>query len=97
MDENAFVWRVHAGRIPLPRAAQTLGTRSVSVAPEPGTIEVETIHLNIQFLSVAAPGRLRGSGRIVKQGRDLCYLGGELCQRDTLVATATAAAGIRKL
>lgn len=56
-----------------------------------------TINFKVQFLSVAVPGRIQGTGRIVKRGREIYYLSGELLQRDKLVATATAAAVIRKL
>lgn len=139
MDKNAFFWQVHDGKLPLPKAAQTLATRIVSVDPEAGTIEVEfeardeftnpaghiaggflaamldetmgpalgatlaagesvpTINLNVQFLSVATPGQIQGRGRIQKRGREVCYLSGELLQRDKVVATATAANIIRKL
>jgi uncharacterized protein (TIGR00369 family) len=56
-----------------------------------------TINFKVQFLSVAVPGRIQGTGRIVKRGQEIYYLSGELLQRDKLVATATAAAVIRKL
>ncbi len=56
-----------------------------------------TLHLNVQFLSAAKPGKLCGVGRIVKQGKDICFLSGELSQEGRIVATATATATIRKM
>jgi uncharacterized protein (TIGR00369 family) len=55
-----------------------------------------TTDLHVQFLKAAKPGELRGSGRIVRRGRDVAFLAGEL--RDSegeLVATAIATAAIR--
>ena len=56
-----------------------------------------TLNLSISFLKPAKPGRLRGIGRVVRRGRDVCNLSGELYQGDELVATATATALIRKM
>jgi uncharacterized protein (TIGR00369 family) len=56
-----------------------------------------TTDLHVQFTKAAKPGELRGSGRIVRRGRDVAFLAGEL--RDSegdLVATATATAAIRR-
>ena len=56
-----------------------------------------TTDLHVQFLRSAAPGELRGQGRIVRRGKDVAFLAGEL--RDSggeLVATATATAAIRR-
>jgi uncharacterized protein (TIGR00369 family) len=55
-----------------------------------------TISLNIQFVRPAKPGRLRGRGRIVRKGRDIAFLSGELLDGDDVVATATASAIIRR-
>lgn len=56
-----------------------------------------TANLNVQFLKAANPGELRGSGRIVRRGRDVAFLAGELRNADgDLVATATATAVIRR-
>jgi uncharacterized protein (TIGR00369 family) len=55
-----------------------------------------TTDLHVQFLKPAKPGELRGSAQIVRRGRDMAFLAGEL--RDSkgdLVATATATAVIR--
>jgi uncharacterized protein (TIGR00369 family) len=56
-----------------------------------------TLSLNVSFLKPAKPGRLRGVGRVVRRGKDVCYLAGELFQNGELVATATATALIRKM
>jgi uncharacterized protein (TIGR00369 family) len=56
-----------------------------------------TIDLQVQFLRPAKPGKLHGRGRVVRRGRDIAFLAGEL--RDATgetVATATASALIRR-
>ncbi len=56
-----------------------------------------TANLNVQFMKPAKPGELRGSARIVRRGRDVAYLAGELRDPEgELVATATATAIIRR-
>jgi uncharacterized protein (TIGR00369 family) len=56
-----------------------------------------TANLNVQFMKPAKPGDLRGSARIVRRGRDVAFLTGELRDPDgDLVATATATAIIRR-
>ena len=55
-----------------------------------------TISLNVQFLRPARPGRLRSRGRVVRRGRDIVFLAGELLDGDHVVATATASAIIRR-
>jgi acyl-coenzyme A thioesterase PaaI-like protein len=50
-----------------------------------------------QFLTPARPGELRATGWVVKRGRDIGFLAGELRNADgDLVATATARAAIRR-
>jgi uncharacterized protein (TIGR00369 family) len=56
-----------------------------------------TTDLHVQFMKPAKPGELRGSGRIVRRGKDVAFLAGELRNSDgDLVATATATAAIRR-
>lgn len=55
-----------------------------------------TINLNVQFLSVARPGRIEARGRIERRGREICYMSAELSQQGKVIATATAAAIVRK-
>lgn len=54
-----------------------------------------TLSLAIQYISHANVGPLKGRGRIVRRGRNICHLAGELYQDDKLIATATAVAIIR--
>lgn len=55
-----------------------------------------TIQLNVQFLRPARPGELVGKGRVVRRGRDVAFLAGELRNAEgEVVATATASAIVR--
>jgi uncharacterized protein (TIGR00369 family) len=54
-----------------------------------------TLTLTIQYMSQASVGKLTGRGRIVRRGKNVCYLAGELFQDERLIATATAVALIR--
>jgi uncharacterized protein (TIGR00369 family) len=72
----------------------TLGPALVATL-DPGQF-APTTDLHVQFLHPARPGRLVGRGRIVRQGKDIAFLAGELVdQTGTIVATATATAQIR--
>ena len=52
----------------------------------------------MQFLRPARPGRLTGRGRIVRRGRDVAFLAGELLDDSgQVVAAAVATAQIRAL
>lgn len=56
-----------------------------------------TIDLQVQFLRPAKSGKLHGLGRVVRRGRDIAFLAGELrTERGDVVATATASAIIRR-
>ncbi|HET7048552.1 MAG TPA: PaaI family thioesterase [Solirubrobacteraceae bacterium] len=67
------------------------------VATLPAGQWAPTVDLQVQFLAPALPGELRGHGRVVRRGRDIAFLAGELRSADgTVVATATATAIIRK-
>jgi uncharacterized protein (TIGR00369 family) len=55
-----------------------------------------TADLHVQFLRPASPGRLIGRGRIVRRGRQVAFLAGELVDESgAIVATAMATAQIR--
>ena len=55
-----------------------------------------TADLHVQLLAPARPGRLLGRGRIIRRGRGIAFLTGELDdQTDTVVAVAAATAVIR--
>ncbi len=55
-----------------------------------------TISLNVQFVRPAEPGKLRSRGRVVRRGRDIAFLAGELMDGDEVIASATASAIIRR-
>jgi uncharacterized protein (TIGR00369 family) len=55
-----------------------------------------TTDLHVQFLRPARPGRLTGRGRIIRRGKDVAFLAGELLDESgQIVAVATATAQIR--
>jgi uncharacterized protein (TIGR00369 family) len=55
-----------------------------------------TADLHVQFLRPARPGRLTGRGRVVRRGKDVAFLAGELVDDSgQIVAAATATALIR--
>jgi uncharacterized protein (TIGR00369 family) len=55
-----------------------------------------TTDLHVQFLRPGRPGRLVGRGRIVRKGRDVGFMSGELVdEAGEVVAVATATAQIR--
>lgn len=56
-----------------------------------------TLDLHVQFMSPAVPGKLSGSGRVVRRGGKVCFLAAELRQEGRLVASATATAMVRKV
>ena len=57
-----------------------------------------TTDLHVQFLRPARPGRLTGHGRIVRRGREVAFLAGELHDESgQVVATAVATAQVRAL
>ena len=56
-----------------------------------------TTDLHVQFLAPASPGRLVGRGRVVRNGRDIAFLAGELYDASgEPVATAVATAKVRR-
>ena len=72
----------------------TLGPALVATLP-PGYF-APTLDLQVQFLRPARPGTLTGHGRIVRRGRDVSFLAGELLdEAGRTVATATATARVR--
>ncbi len=57
-----------------------------------------TLNLNVSFLRSGMPGTFTGKGSVIKKGRSICYLAGELFDaNDKLIATATATAKINPL
>lgn len=56
-----------------------------------------TTDLHVQFLAPARPGPILGRGRVVRRGRRVAFLAGELDDAEgRTVATATATASIRR-
>jgi len=57
-----------------------------------------TADLHVQYLRPAKPGRLVGRGRVLKKGKDVAFMSGELLDgTGEVVATAAATALIRRL
>jgi uncharacterized protein (TIGR00369 family) len=56
-----------------------------------------TANLNVSFFRPADAGPLLGKGRIVRRGRDVCFLAGDLYQNGQLIASATATAIVRRV
>jgi uncharacterized protein (TIGR00369 family) len=72
----------------------TLGPALVA-GLDPGDF-APTTDLHVQFLRPAKPGRLLGRGRVVRRGREIGFLAGELLDEDgAVVAVATATVQIR--
>jgi uncharacterized protein (TIGR00369 family) len=62
---------------------------------EPGDF-APTTDLHVQFVRPARPGRLTGRGRVIRRGRDVGFLAGELLDtQGAIVAVATATVQIR--
>jgi uncharacterized protein (TIGR00369 family) len=73
----------------------TLGPALVA-GLDPGDF-APTADLHVQFLRPARPGRLLGRGRVVRRGRDIAFLAGELLDEEgAIVAAATATVQIRR-
>jgi uncharacterized protein (TIGR00369 family) len=56
-----------------------------------------TLNLNVSFEQPAKVGAILGKGRVVKRGREVCFLAGELYQGGERIASATATAIIRRM
>lgn len=56
-----------------------------------------TLNLNVSFHRPAHVGAIKGIGRVVKKGRDVCSLQGELYQDEQLITSAVATAIIRAI
>lgn len=55
-----------------------------------------TLNLNVSFARPAKVGKLQAKGRVLKRGKDICFLAAELFQDGALVAAATATVVVRK-
>ena len=95
MTREGPFWDVMEGRAAPPPAATLLGWELVAVGPG---LFAPTTDLHVQFLRPARPGRLSGRGRIVRRGREVAFLAGELIDGSgQVVAAAVATAQIRAL
>ena len=56
-----------------------------------------TLNLNVSFEQPGKVGVIVGKGRVVKRGREVCFLSGELYQGGERIASATATSIIRRL
>ena len=69
----------------------TMGPALVSMSG--GTVMPSSIDLNVSFIRPVKPGRIIGRGRVVKQGRSVVFLEGELFDIDgNLLARGTSSA-----
>ena len=73
----------------------TMGT-ALSATLEAGQF-APTVNLNVQFHRPAVLGPLKGLGRVVMRGREICHGSAELWQGDKIVASATGTFVIRKI
>jgi uncharacterized protein (TIGR00369 family) len=73
----------------------TMGT-ALSATLDSGQF-APTVNLNVQFHRPAVPGPVKGFGRVVLRGREMCHGSAELWQNDKVVATATGTFVIRKI
>ncbi|AWF80325.1 phenylacetic acid degradation protein [Microbulbifer sp. A4B17] len=55
-----------------------------------------TLELKTQFFRPAKVGPIEGVGRVVSKGETVCFLEGELFQREQLIAKASATALIKR-
>lgn len=56
-----------------------------------------TLNLNVSFVKPAKPGKIVGKGRIVRRGKEVSFLAGELYQEGELLATASATVIVRRV
>ena len=84
-----------AGRISAAMLDDTMGP-ALTATLDAGEF-APTVNLNVQFHRPAKAGPLKGVGRVVLRGKEICQLSSELFQNDKIVATATATAVIRKM
>ena len=69
----------------------TMGPALVSMSG--GTVMPSSIDLNVSFIRPVKPGRIIGRGRVVRQGRSVVFLEGELFDTDgNLLARGTSSA-----
>lgn len=65
-------------------------TASLVTASATAEERCATLDLHLSFLRPVMPGEVRASARLVRRGREICNVQGELSQDGRVVATATA-------
>ena len=65
-------------------------TASLVTATATGEERCATLDLHLSFLRPVLPGEVQASARLVRRGREICNVQGELVQDGKVVATATA-------
>jgi uncharacterized protein (TIGR00369 family) len=73
----------------------TLGPALVATLPK-GQF-APTVNLSVSFHRPGKPGVILGKGRVLKRGKELAFMSGELYQDGQMIASATATAIIRPL
>jgi uncharacterized protein (TIGR00369 family) len=73
----------------------TLGPALVATLPK-GQF-APTVNLNVSFHRPGKIGEITGKGRVLKRGKELAFLSGELFQDGQMIASATATAIIRTM
>jgi uncharacterized protein (TIGR00369 family) len=73
----------------------TLGPALVAMLPK-GQF-APTVNLNVSFHRPGKIGEITGKGRVLKRGKELAFLSGELFQDGQMIASATATAIIRTI
>jgi uncharacterized protein (TIGR00369 family) len=72
----------------------TLGPALVATLPK-GQF-APTVNLSVSFHRPGKVGQITGKGRILKRGKELAFMSGELYQEGQMIASATATAIIRQ-
>lgn len=73
----------------------TMGT-ALAATLEAGLF-APTVNLSVQYHRPAALGPLKGLGRVMMRGREVCHGSAELWQNDKIVAAATGTFAVRKI
>ena len=61
-----------------------------AIGASEGRAAVPTLEVKVSFLEAGNPGPMTAKARVVRMGRTIGFLEGELFQRDTLIATASS-------
>ena len=90
--------RVIADAVRRSAIAQGQAMAHACVAKSVFTVGVPSLEIKVSFLSAASPGLYRSYGWVVKWGRSVAFLEGELRDEDgALIARASSTAALRHL